>query len=121
MMFHSRQHLISWLQDNLTDRVLQNLLQGGGEFELLGGFSPLPSSSNSGWIVSLTSYRTGKAYYICIGIDKETGQARWWRIKEVKWQNWDGGNSMNPLYQGDNPGAYKRWKNGNRKKNQSND
>jgi hypothetical protein len=108
-MFHSRQHLISWLQDNLSDRVLQNLLQGGGELELLGGFSPLPGSSNPGWIVSLTSYQTGQAHYICIGVCQKTGKIRWWKTKGVEWKNWDGNKTENPLYQGDNPEIYKRW------------
>ena len=112
-MFHSRQHLIQWLQENLTDRVLQNLLQGGGKLELLGGFSPLPSSSLSGWIVALTSYTTGRGHYICIGVDEETGFVRWWQTEEVDWQNWDGDKSKNPLYCGDNPEAYRRWKNRN--------
>jgi len=110
-MFHSRQHLIQWLQDNLTDRVLQNLLQGGGKLELFGGFSPLPNSSLSGWIVALTSYQTGQGHYICIGADEETGQCRWWQTEEVDWMCWDGDKAANPLYCGDNPENYREWKN----------
>lgn len=108
-MFHNKQHLIQWLQDNLTDHVLQSLIQHG-ELELLGGFDPLPGSSNPGWIVALTSYRTGKTYYICIGIDKDTGQPRWWRTEKVKWQNWDGDKSKNSLYCGDVPNKYRQLK-----------
>ena len=114
-MFHSRQHLITWLQDNLTDRVLRNLLEGGGKLELLGGFQPLPGSSLglAGWIVALTSYRTGQCYYVCIGINEDTGQPRWWRTDQVDWRNWDGGESENPLYCGDNSEVYRRWQNEN--------
>ena len=110
-MFHNRQHLFQWLTDNLTDRVLQNLLQGSGQAELLGGFCPLPGSTNPGWIVGLTSYRTGQTYYVCIGVNEETGKVRWWRTKGVQWENWDGDKSENKLYQGDDPEKYWRLKN----------
>jgi len=109
-MFHSRQHLIQWLQDNLTDRLLQNILQRG-QLELLGAFNPLPGSSIPGWIVVLTSYITGQGHFICIGVDEKNGSVRWWRTKEVNWQNWDGDKSSNSLYYGDNPEAYREWKN----------
>jgi len=108
-MFHNKQHLFQWLTDNLSDRVLQNLLQGGGQAELLGGFSPLPGSTKPGWIVALTSYRTGKVYYVCVGVS-EAGKAHWWRAKGVQWENWDGGGAIKTLYRGDDPEKYKRLK-----------
>ena len=115
-MFHNRQHLFQWLNDNLTnltDRVLHNLLQGGGQTELLGGFDPLPGSKGPGWIVKLTSYRTGQTYYVCIGVSELTGQPRWWRTEAEKvcWQDWGGEKSKNPLYRGDDPERYRRLKN----------
>lgn len=107
-MIHHRQQLINFLEQNVTDRVLQKAMNWG-QIEFLGGFNPL-FGSLLGWCVSITSYR-GTTYNIGIIEDVNIGKLRWFRLTKIPWENWDGDRSEDKLYQGDKPEKYRRLKN----------
>lgn len=105
----TRQHLIQWLVDNVTDRILQNALNGG-KVESFGWFNSLPYINTPGFIVSVTSYRQS-TYLIAVGFKEITGVPFWFRIEglnNVTWSNWKGGTDK--LHQGDFPEKYRRLK-----------
>jgi hypothetical protein len=104
-MFHSRQHLIQWLIKNVTDKVL-NIALTTGEVEVLGGFNPLPTSDSPGFLVRITSvYKS--TYIVAVVADH---RPRWFRVKDFSWRHYVGDIASNPLYQGDEPEAYKALK-----------
>ena len=107
-MIHHRQQLINFLEQNVTDRVLQNAMNRG-RVELLGGFNPLIGSL-PGWVVAITSYWK-TTYNIGIIEDVNIGKLQWFRLTRIPWKNWDGDKSKNKLYQGDNPKKYQKLKN----------
>jgi hypothetical protein len=96
-MLHTRQELINWIHQNVTDPVIQHLLEWG-RVENLGGFDPLPTSKNPGWVVKITS-RSGRVWFVAVGV--KNYQLYWFRLKEVDWGNWVGENAKNELYRGD--------------------
>lgn len=98
-MIHTRTELLQWVRKNVTDPVLQRAIEWG-RIENLGGFRPLPTSKNPGWIVHITSSR-GRVYIIAVGV-KNFG-LYWFRLKEesVDWSTWIGGESEDELYRGD--------------------
>ena len=102
-MIHCRQHLISWLLKNVTDRVLQNALESGG-VENLGWFDPLPTSDAAGFLIRLTSVHS--TTYIVAVAAGPCGKYRWFRVKEFSWADW-GSDVPDELYQGDNAKVYK--------------
>lgn len=106
-MIHHHQQLINFLEQNVTDRVLQNALNRG-RVEFCGGFNPLVGSF-PGWVVSVTSYR-GTIYNFGIIENTNTGKLRWFRLAKIPWKNWDGDRSEDKLYQGDFPEKYRRLK-----------
>lgn len=106
-MIHCRDHLISWLLKNVTDRVLHNVLETG-VVENLGVFNPLPTSDQMGFIVQLISLHE-TAYNIAIVIGA-CGKYRWFRIKEFSWVDWAGDNTTTELYRGDRPKIYQTLK-----------
>ena len=105
-MIHHKQQLIRFLEQNVTDRVLQNALHRG-VVEFLGGFRPLLDDI-PGWVVRLTSYH-GMIYNI--GIIEKTGKLYWFRLVDAPWQSWDGDRTKKKLYKGDNPETYQKLKN----------
>jgi len=100
-MIHCRQHLISWLLKNVTDRVLHNVLETG-RIENLGVFDPLPTSVDSGFIVQLTSLH--ETIYNIAVVSGACNKYRWFRVKEISWADWAGGDVE--LFQGDRPKVY---------------
>ena len=109
-MVHHKQQLLKFLEQNIKDRVLQNVLDSG-VVEFLGGFRPLLKDI-PGWIVQLTSCHN-TVYNIGIFEDINIGKLRWFRLTEIPWENWVGDKSENRLYQGDKPEKYLELKNDN--------
>jgi len=108
-MIHHRQQLITWLLKNVTDRVIQNAIESG-RIENCGGFNPLPTTNLPGWILIITSGRN-KTYNIAVV--SENFKLRWFRVKDVPWENWIGDTATSEVYQGDNPEKYQGLKNVN--------
>lgn len=99
-MLHTRSELIQWVRNNVTDPVLQRAMEWG-RIENLGGFRPLPTSRNPGWVVRITSSR-GKSYNIAVGV-RNFG-LYWFRLPELlesDWESWIGKESGDELYRGD--------------------
>lgn len=107
-MIHTRQQLIDWVVAHVADRVLRNAV-AGGQVELLGGFNPLPTSTNAGWIVRATSLSKHE-YLIAVAVDPDTDAPYWFQARRIEWDKWIGHTSENPLYQGDNPRLYEELK-----------
>lgn len=104
----TRQHLIEWLDNNVTDRVLKNVLNGG-KVEAYGWFDQLPYTETPGFIVALTSYRK-KTYIVAVSFREVTADPYYFRIKDVPWSKWKGWNYPDELRRGDNPEKYRRIK-----------
>jgi len=96
--------LIEWIKNNVTDRVLLNALDRG-TVEVLGGFDPLPTSTNPGWMVRLQS-PFGPTHLIAVAWDTVNFRLYWFRAPDVPWENWMGRNTENRLYRGDYPELY---------------
>ena len=102
-MIHCRQHLISWLLKNVTDRVLHNALESG-RIENLGAFNPLPTSDKMGFLVRITSVHN--TTYIIAVVSGVCNKYHWSRVKEFSWADWMGDRTLTELYQGDKPKVY---------------
>lgn len=98
---NTRQQLITWLEDNSpTPSTLRAVRDG--QVELLGLFDPIPSSSNPGWIVRVTSAITGREWYVVISMRKFKKPTYYaWVVGEVPWRSWQGYRTENPLHYGD--------------------
>lgn len=81
-MIHTRDQLIDWLNQNVTDLILQQALQHG-RIEVLGGYyAPLPTSKNSGWLVHLVG-PYGHCYLIAVAEDRtQLGRFYWFRLAQ---------------------------------------
>lgn len=108
-MIHTRSGLIDWIKKNVKDRVLLNAIDQGS-VEVLGGFVPLPTSTNPGWMVRIKS-PFGGTHLIAVGEDQGTLQLYWYRAPMIPWGDWIGHGTDNPLYAGDNPVLYSELKN----------
>lgn len=102
---HNRQQLINWLEDNAPPSTLRAVRDG--QVELLGLFDSIPSSSNFGWIVAVTSLITGRTWYVVVSMQMKKPFYYTWMIEEVPWGNWIGGIMDNPLHRGDDHDAYR--------------
>lgn len=107
-MIHTRSGLIDWIKQNVNDRVLMNAIDRGS-VEVLGGFDPLPTSTNPGWIVRVKSI-FGQAYLIAVAWDVVNFRLYWFRAPNIPWGQWVGHQSNNPLYAGDKPQLYAEMK-----------
>lgn len=107
-MLHTRSELIGWIKKNVQDRVLSNAIEQGN-VEVLGGFEPLPTSTNPGWIVRVNS-PFGATHLIAVAWDVARFRLYWFRAPRVRWSDWAGHKSDNPLFAGDNPQLYTEWK-----------
>lgn len=107
-MIHTRAELIDWIRKNVNDRVLTNAIETGS-VEVLGGFDPLPTSTNPGWMVKVKS-PFGRTHLIAIGFDLNRFQLYWFRAPNIPWDKWAGVGSESPLYAGDNPTLYAELK-----------
>ena len=103
-MIHTRSQLLDWIKQHVNDRVLKLAIERGS-VEVLGGFEPLPTSANPGWLVQVTS-SYGHTYLIAVASDPTTYGEYWFQAPRVPWANWIGHKSTNPLYQGDHPKLY---------------
>lgn len=104
-MIHTRKQLIDWLLSNVDDRVLQNALQRD-EVVNLGGFAPLPTSHNYGWLVQVGSHT-----YIAVAEDRrQLGRFYWFRAFEPTWETWIGDTSTGEVFRGDNPDVFQEYK-----------
>jgi len=100
----NRQQLIDWLEDNAPLSTLRAVRDG--TVELLGLFDPVPSSSNPGWIVAVTSAITKNIWYVVVSMQMKKPFYYTWIIEKVPWKNWMGEHMSNPLHRGDN---YPEW------------
>ncbi len=107
-MLHTRSELIEWIKQNVNDRVLLNVIDRGS-VEVLGGFNPLPTSTNPGWMVRIKS-PFGQAYLIAVAWDTVNFRLYWFRAPNIPWGQWAGHLSNNPLYTGDKPELYAEMK-----------
>lgn len=97
---HNRQQVIEWLEDNAPTASTQRAVRDG-PVELLGLFDPIPSSSNPGWIVAVTSIITGKTWNVVVSMQMKKPFYYTWMIEKVPWENWKGNRMGNPLHHGD--------------------
>lgn len=104
-MIHTRRQLVDWLVANVGDRVLQNALQRD-EVVNLGGFAPLPTSHNYGWLV-----RAGSHTYIAVAEDRRRlGRFYWFRAPGPTWETWIGDTSTEEVFRGDDPDVFQEYK-----------
>jgi len=98
-VLHNRTELITWIRANVDDPAIQNALEWGA-VKNLGGFRPLPTSKNPGWVVRVTSKR-GHVHVIAVGV--KGFRLYWFRLKEemIDWSRWIGAEAENELYRGD--------------------
>jgi len=107
-VIHTRQQLIDWLYENVDDCLIL-LAMNSGDLEVLGGFDPLPASSNPGWLIQVTS-GTGRVHYIAIAQRRDQlGRFYWFRAPRVEWSRWMG-DVGDRLAQGDRPELYAELK-----------
>ena len=110
MRIRTRNDLIKFIEDNapLTGMLRAVLL---GHNENLGGFSRLSIGHGGGWIVRLSS-KFNRQWLIVVEPDKTLASKYriWVLFDEVPWKFWEGAESENPLYSGDNPEEYKLLK-----------
>lgn len=88
-MIHTKDQLCKWIEENVTDHVLQQAFERG-RIEVVGGvFAPLPTSKNNGWLVNLIG-PYGDCYLIAVAEDrKRLGRYYWFRLAQGKefWSN----------------------------------
>ena len=81
-MIHTRNQLIDWIEHNVDDRVIVNAMLDG-VVEVLGGFSPLPTSANAGWLVKVVT-RNHVVHLIAVAEDRsQLGRLYWFRAPRV--------------------------------------
>lgn len=97
---NTRQQLIEYLEDNAPTASTMRAVRDG-QVELLGLFTPIPSSSNPGWVVAVTSLITGKIWNVVVSMQMKKPFYYTWIIKEVPWNSWQGYGTNNPLHYGD--------------------
>lgn len=104
--FRTKNNLIEWLIKNCPrPAIVRALLKNGAE--CLGGFSRIPPSTQSGWIVRVTSAFNKKWIVAVLAHDSYVKYGI--RIlKDVPWEYWIGYKSLSDLYIGDNPLLYKQ-------------
>jgi hypothetical protein len=100
----NRQQLLEWLEDNAPSSTLRAVRDG--QVELLGLFDPIPSSSNPGWILVVTSAITKRIWNVVVSMQNVKPFYYTWMIEEVPWKNWIGYQTDNPLHLGDHPGRF---------------
>lgn len=101
-MFKTREQLVEFVERYGTSCGVPSDAIDEGEYELLGGFSQLPASNHSGFILRIKHKRVW-----LIGI-RPTGKMS--LVKDAPWRLWQGNVSKNPLYYGDRPEIYARIK-----------
>lgn len=106
MIIHNRQQLVEWLEDHAPTPTALRAARDGG-IELLGFFNPIPSSSNPGWIVQITSLLSKQVFNIVVAIQKKLPVHYAWQIGPVPWKNWNPYDVDEGMNCGDKPEAYR--------------
>jgi len=104
--FETKNSLIKWLINNCPRPLIVRSLQRSGA-ECLGGFSPVPPSTERGWILRVTSPH-GRTIIVAVLAYKDKPRYGIRILKNVPWEHWIGDNyRIDGLYTGDNPSLYK--------------
>ena len=105
--FESKNSLIKWLINNCPRSIIVRSLQRSGA-ECLGGFSPIPPSTERGWILRVVSPH-GRKINVAVLAYKDKPRYGIRILKNIPWECWMGDSySMCTLYTGDNPLLYKQ-------------
>ena len=105
---HDRAGLLAIVASTAPYPAVHRAYEGGGKFEVLGGFSPIPPGTFPGYIVRVTS-ANGTVYLL--GAIQYPGNHMWYTmvVDEVPWDRWDGDKVTGEGYsnlRGDNPAEY---------------
>ncbi len=103
----NKNDLLAWVEIHTSRKAIANAMIEG-KVELFGFFNPAPRSSQSGWIIQITS-KYGKIWNVAVTFGKCGLQYYTYTIVEIPWKNYVGGNT--PLFAGDNPAEYKELRN----------
>lgn len=109
---NSKDSLLKYIEDYCPRKAIVRALLQDGSAELLGGFSPIPPTDRSGWIVRVRS-RFGKTWLVVVIPIRKRIDYEIRIIKEVPWANWVGtwgpymDSMIGSLYYGDRPWVYK--------------
>lgn len=112
--FRTREDVIDRAEEHLSSAyrsIARTFEEGCVEF--LGGFSSI-IKGYPGWIIRLYHPEYKKIYYVAV-VQFSFKEPAVIVLNAVKWENWNGNNSDNPLYQGDDPEKYRRLKNASKK------
>ncbi|KKM80084.1 hypothetical protein LCGC14_1343430 [marine sediment metagenome] len=86
--FQTRDHIIAWLEKHCPRKSIVRAINEGTT-ELLGGFSQIPPSNRSGWIVRVTSV-PGRVWLVAVSPNKSQTDYEIRIPKEVPWAKWSG-------------------------------
>ena len=102
--FQSKNHLLTWLENNCPRKaVVRALLEGTVEY--LGGFSKIPPTTQPGWITKVTSIH-GREWIVAVIAYQNRYGIR--ILSEVPWRWWNGDPDAGSgtLFGGDDPDKY---------------
>lgn len=86
--FQTRDHIIAWLEKHCPRKSIVRAINEGTT-ELLGGFSQIPPSNRSGWIIRVTSV-PGRVWLVAVSPNKSQTDYEIRLPKEVPWKFWCG-------------------------------
>lgn len=115
--FQSRLHIVSWLEKNCPRKAIVRALSEGS-VEFYGGFSPVPPTTDPGWIMRVTSVYD-KTWYVAVISSQNHYGIR--ILRDVPWGYWYGtykwpvcykndNKFRQQLYSGDHPEEYLKLK-----------
>jgi hypothetical protein len=102
--FQTKGHLVAWLERHCPRGSIVRAINEGA-VELLGGFSLIPPSNRSGWIVRITS-RHKRVWLVAVSPNRDQNDYEIRLPKEVPWKHWCGDMHTSKLYTGDKPWLY---------------
>ena len=106
--FQTRDHIISWLDRHCPRKAIVRAINEG-KTELLGGFSNIPPSRKSGWVIRITS-SYGRVWLVAITENTAKTDFAIGLLKGVPWAHWCGDLMPGKLYRGDKPWLYQAIK-----------
>lgn len=105
--FRSKSDILRWLEKHCPRKAIVRSLNNA---ELLGGFDPIPPTTQPGWIVRVTSIFDKKRKWIVAIIPRKNTPTCEIRIlSKVPWKyylDYLDRPSANPVYVGDKPWLY---------------